>query len=198
MARLVLASGSPRRKTLLRAAGFRIDAVRPPDICETRHPGEQPKRYVRRIATKKAQTVAALEANAFVLAADTIVHLGEQIFPKPVDDNDAKRILTGLSGRWHQVTTAWAISDVATNGARRRFQLGHRTTRVRFRALTPGEIDRYIATGEGRDKAGAYAVQGAGISLIQRVVGSTTNVVGLPLEAVIGALERAGVNREHS
>ena len=188
MARLILGRGSPRRLSLLTIAGVDVAAVIPPDIPELRTPGETPLQYVRRLATEKAAAVAA--SNAWVLAADTVVHHGMDVFEKPVDDGDGFRMLRDLSGRWHRVTSAWCVEWKGPEpcaAGRRRYR-GERTSRVKFRALTDSEIHRYIETGEGTDKAGGYAVQGEGAALIERVVGSTTNVVGLPLDSVIPTL----------
>lgn len=192
---LVLASGSPRRRQLLTLAGFDIAAVIPPNVPEVRGHGEAPLDYVRRLARDKASAVN--EAQCWVLAADTIVHQGDDIFEKPLDDRDAERMLSRLAGDWHRVTTAWCLrwSGPGPSTTGRRIMRGHTTSRVCFRELEPKEIARYVATGEGRDKAGSYAVQGEGASLINRVVGSTTNVVGLPLGTVIPALLTAGVTR---
>ncbi len=188
MSRLILGSGSPRRRTLLTLAGFDLAAVIPPDIPEQRVPGEPPRTYVRRLAREKAAAVHAVDA--WILAADTIVHRGEDIFEKPEDDVDARRMLRSLAGEWHSVTSAWCIqwSGPATCPTTPSRVSGWRTSRVKFRCLSDIEITRYIATGEGTDKAGSYAVQGEGAGLIERVVGSTTNVVGLPLDSVVPAL----------
>jgi septum formation protein len=196
MSRLILASGSPRRRQLLTLAGFDISAVIPPDIPEIRGSGEQPLRYVKRLATEKAAAVDVEQA--WILAADTIVHTGDDIFEKPIDDDGAIQMLSALAGKWHQVTTAWCLrwSGTQPSPSGRPVFRGSRTSRVCFRPLTAVEIKRYVATGEGRDKAGSYAVQGDGASLIDRVVGSTTNVVGLPLSSVIPALLSAGIERE--
>ena len=192
---LVLASGSPRRHQLLTLAGFDISAVIPPNVPEVRAAGEAPLDYVRRLAQDKA--LAVDEPRSWVLAADTIVHQGDDIFEKPLDDRDAEQMLQRLAGDWHRVTTAWCLrwTGPGASATGRRLMRGHTTSRVCFRDLQPKEIARYVATGEGRDKAGSYAVQGEGASLIDRVVGSTTNVVGLPLGAVIPALLKAGVTR---
>jgi septum formation protein len=196
MSDLILASGSPRRRQLLNLAGFAIAAVRPPNIPEIRDHSESPLAYARRLSKEKARAVDV--SGAWILAADTIVHRGDNLYEKPTDDADAVRMLTELSGQWHRVTTAWCLrwSGPGPSDCGRRIIRGHRTSRVRFRSLTPVEIKRYTATGEGRDKAGAYAVQGDGASLIDRVVGSTTNVVGLPLDAVVPALLSVGLSRE--
>jgi septum formation protein len=192
--KLILASGSPRRKMLLHMAGFDIARVCPPDVDEVRRPGERPVEYCRRLSLDKAKAVQGV--HAWILAADTIVHRADTIFGKPESDADAQHMLGELSGVWHKVSSAWCLrwsGPGPSPAAPRRILRGHRTSRVLFRALSPLEIQRYVQTGEGRDKAGGYAVQGDGSALIDRVVGSTTCVVGLPLEPVIKALHIAGV-----
>jgi septum formation protein len=124
-----------------------------------------------------------------------VVHQGEQIFEKPADDADAARMLACLSGNGHAVTTAWCLRRGGANPVQVQ---GHQTSAVYFRTLTAVEIARYIATGEGSDKAGGYAIQGDGASLITKVEGSTTNVIGLPLEDVLPALADAGLKREEA
>ena len=195
MSRLVLGSGSPRRRSLLTLAGFDIDAVIPPDIPELRSPTETPIAYVRRLARQKAAAVSV--DGTWVLAADTIVHRGNAIFEKPTNGEQAAHMLRDLSGDWHKVTTAWCLrwSGPGSSESGRRIVQGQRTSKVCFRSLTDLEISRYIATGEGTDKAGGYAVQGEGAGLIERVVGSTTNVVGLPLDSVVPALLSVGLKR---
>ncbi|NOY27567.1 MAG: Maf-like protein, partial [Oligoflexia bacterium] len=142
--------------------------------------------FARRIAREKA--VAVVDPTHVVLAADTVVHLGAELFGKPSDDTHARSMLRRLSGRWHQVTTAWALRPPCGP-----VRVRHASSRVRFRALSPADIDRYLETGESHDKAGAYAIQGHGIALVSRVVGSYTNVVGLPLEPVLSDLARLGL-----
>ena len=195
MSRLILASGSPRRRQLLQLAGFDLDDIVPPDIPEVRDPTETPMQYVRRLAKQKAQAVDA-EA-AWILAADTIVHLGNDIFEKPIDNADSQRMMQALSGTWHKVTTAWCIrwSGGIPCPAHKRILRGHRTSRVLLRELTDIEIHRYIATKDGHGKAGGYAIQGEGAGLIDRVVGSTTNVVGLPLDMLVPHMLSLGIER---
>ncbi len=192
---LVLASGSPRRRQLLEAAGVDIHAIRPPDIPEDIHEGEDPVAFARRIALAKARAVPA--PGHWVLAADTVVHVDHHLLGKPDDDDDARRMLALLSGRWHRVTSAWCLAwGGDTTGARRRGTRplrGQRTSRVLFRPLSAAQIDRYVAGGEGRDKAGSYAIQGEGMVLVERVVGSYTNVVGLPVAPVLSHLRRVGL-----
>lgn len=198
MPKLILGSGSPRRLSLLSLAGFDIDDVIPPNIPEERDPGETPHQYVRRLAKEKAAAVQS--ENAWIVAADTIVHRGNEIFEKPKDAADAARMLKSLSGDWHKVTSAWCIKWCGPNAcpAERSTTSGARTSRVKFRVLNDAEITRYIATGEGTDKAGGYAIQGQGAALIERVVGSTTNVVGLPLDSIVPPLRHLTTHRSQS
>ena len=186
---LVLASASPRRHQLLRAAGVPLAQPRPAGIPELRAPGEAPVAYARRLARDKARAVDA--PGSWVLAADTVVHLGDDIYEKPLDDGDAMRILGALSGVWHRVTTAWCLRWSGPGPVRER--RGHVTSRVRFRRLSEAEIRSYVASGEGRDKAGSYGIQERGVMLIDRVVGSFTNVVGLPMGPVLRALAAEGI-----
>lgn len=192
---LVLASGSPRRRQLLGTAGIPLTAIRPPAIPEVRAPGEPPVVYARRLAREKASAVDA--PGAWVLGADTVVHLDGEVYEKPLDAEDAVRILSALSGRWHRVTTGWCLrwgGGPRPAGARDR--LSHVTSRVRFRALTAEAIAHYVASGEGMDKAGSYGIQERGVGLIDRVVGSFTTVVGLPMTPVLDALLAVGIRPE--
>jgi septum formation protein len=174
---LVLASASPRRRELLARLGLRFD-VRPADIDETPHPGESPDAYVLRLAQEKAAAVAGDEGE-LVLAADTTVVCDGEILGKPVDDEDARRMLRLLSGREHEVLTGIALR---AGGGR---AVAHvESTRVRMAALSEAEIAWYVATGEPLDKAGAYAVQGLSSLFVDAVVGNHSNVVGLPIPAV--------------
>lgn len=175
-----LASGSPRRMDLLTRVGL---AVRrnPPEVPEVRAASESPIAYATRLAISKAATGPA---DLVVVAADTVVHMANQVYEKPVDRRDGARILGSLSGRWHQVTTGVCVR---LGPAQRAF---HVTTEVRFRKLQPEEIDAYLATGEADDKAGAYGIQGLGGALVAEVRGSWTNVMGLPLEETLAAIER--------
>jgi len=172
---LVLASGAPRRADLLRAAGIEF-SVRVADIDETVMPGESARNYVLRLARAKAEAVAG--DNELVLGADTIVVCEGVIAGKPVDFEDARRMLRALSGKWHEVLTSVtllrggkALSDVAL-------------TRVKFSELSEAEINWYISTGEPMDKAGAYGIQGYASRFVERIEGSYSNVVGLPVEMV--------------
>lgn len=170
---------------LLEAAGVSFE-VRPADVDETWRPGERPVRYAKRVATDKAAAVR-VDADAAVLAADTVVALGGVVFGKPADADDARRILAALSGKEHRVHTAVAL--VAGGYARVRVV----TTRVRFRDLGAVDIEGYLETGEPFDKAGAYGIQGHGGALVDRVAGSYTNVIGLPLRETLALLTSAGL-----
>ena len=174
--RLVLASASPRRLDLLRQAGLAPDAIDPAEIDETAQRGELPRPLALRLARAKAESVAARHADAFVLAADTVVALGRRMLPKAETDNEVAECLRRLAGRTHQVLTAVAIAGPDGRLASRLVQ-----TRVRFKRLTDTEVGGYVASGEGRDKAGGYAIQGRAGAFVTDIQGSYTSVVGLPL-----------------
>jgi len=183
---LILASASPRRQELLRQAGIPIE-VHPAHVREERADGEQPLEYACRLAREKAQSVAGRFPGRYVLGADTIVVVDEQILEKPVDAQDAARMLRLLSGRGHIVTTA--VSLATPYG----FTDTHSsTTEVSFRDLEDKEIGQYIAGGEPMDKAGAYAIQGGAGAWVQRIQGEYSNVVGLPLSLVTAMLLSRG------
>lgn len=177
---LVLASASPRRRELLGGLGLRF-TVRAAEIDETPHPGEAPDLYVLRLAREKAR--AAARPEELVLAADTSVVIDGEILGKPLNDADAARMLRLLSGREHEVLTGVAVVETAGAGAGR-IVSGVDRTAVRMAQLTPEEIAWYVATGEPRDKAGAYAIQGLGSLWIEAVAGNYSNVVGLPIPRV--------------
>jgi septum formation protein len=189
-ARLVLASASPRRLSLLRQAGIEPDAILPADLDETPRPRELPADYARRIARDKAAAVAADHADAFVLAADTVVALGRRILPKAEDDATAQDCLQRLSGRRHRVLGAVVV--VAPDGRRVERLV---TTTVTFKRLTAAEIAAYVASGEWRGKAGGYAIQGRAAAFIPRINGSYPNVVGLPLTETLALLTGLGYLR---
>jgi septum formation protein len=178
---LTLASSSPRRRELLERVGYAIE-VRAPDVDETQRPGEPPLDYVRRVAAAKAEAVAA---DGWVLAADTIVELDGEVLGKAADEAEARAMLGRLRGRVHRVTTAFAL-----RGPRRHDETV--TTEVSMRDFGDDELADYVACGEWREKAGAYAVQGIAAALVGAVRGSITNVIGLPLAEVVVALEAAG------
>jgi nucleoside triphosphate pyrophosphatase len=173
---VVLASASPRRRQLLAQFGFDFE-VRPAHTDETPRPGEPPIRYVERVAREKAAAVA--RPGELVIAADTTVDVGGEILGKPVDDHDARRMLRRLSGRDHDVHTGVAL---VVDG---RLVSTVETTAVSMTAISEGQIDWYVATGEPGDKAGGYALQGIGGIFVTSVVGSVSNVVGLPLSVLV-------------
>ena len=185
--KFILASGSPRRKELLQTIGIHIDEVMPSKIEEKRKAKESPIVYCSRLACEKSHALPHKEG--IILAADTIVTQGEAIFEKPNDDIDAIRILQTLSGTWHTVITAWSIYLPH----RHEHVHGHCSAKVLFRKLTRTQILSYVHTQEGRDKAGAYGIQGKGAALISSIEGSYSNIVGLPMEDILPALHSFGI-----
>ena len=184
--RLILASASPRRTDLLRAAGYDFD-VEPAHVDESELAGEPPGAYVLRVAAMKARTVAARHPEDIILAADTTVVVDGTMLAKPADDADARRMLGLLSGRTHDVLTGVVLVRAGRESS------AVIDTRVSFRLLTAEEINRYVASGEPHDKAGAYGVQGRAARFVESVVGSYSNVVGLPVGAVRALLEAEGL-----
>jgi PLP dependent protein len=182
--KIILASGSPRRRQLLGAAGITFDVIES-GIAEKHAVGEAPRDYALRMAREKARAVSIRAPHAIVVGADTIVVCDAAILEKPGSPADARRMLTMLSGRTHIVITAFAI---ARDGAIR--ESAALESRVTFRTLAEAEIDEYIATGEPFDKAGAYGIQGLGGGFISHLEGSRDNVMGLPTEQVVAALTR--------
>lgn len=174
---VVLASASPRRRRLLESVGLAIE-VRPSDVDETRDPATAPIAHALGLAHRKA----AVHDAPWVIAADTVVHVGDRMFDKPLDRAEAAAHLRALSGGWHAVTTGVCVRRP---DGERVFPV---TTDVRFRVLSEAEIATYVASGEADDKAGAYAIQGRGGALVAEIRGSYTNVVGLPLEETLAAL----------
>ena len=179
---LVLASASPRRRELLERVGLALE-VRPADVDEAPLPGEAPRAYVARVARDKAH--AAARPGAWVLAADTTVTIDGAILAKAGDAAEAAAMLRRLAGRVHQVITAFTLL-----GEREHDEVV--TTDVEFVALDEPTIAAYVASGEWRGKAGAYAIQGIGAALVREVRGSVTNVIGLPLAEVLAALRALG------
>ena len=176
--KLVLASSSPRRKELLDAAGWPYEAI-VAGIDESLHPNEAPAVYVQRLARTKAEAVAARLQSGLVLGADTTVVVANEILGQPTDDDDARRMLHLLKGKWHEVLTGVAVVRVGGETT-----VDFETTRVRFAEMTPDEIDWYVATGEARGKAGAYGIQGAAGLFIEEIEGDYFNIVGLPIRLV--------------
>ncbi len=178
---LILASASPRRHELLLAAGLE-HIVRPSHIPEDRHQGESPSGFVRRMAQEKAEATAR-EPQDIVLAADTVVAIGDQVLGKPTDDPNAAQMLRLLAGRDHWVHTGICILSNT------RKIVDAASTRVSFLPLTEEEIQEYTRSGEPRDKAGAYAIQGRASKFVRSLEGCYHNVVGLPISLVYGHLK---------
>lgn len=180
---LILASASLRRAELLRAAGIAFEIV-PAEIDERPLNGEAPAAYVERLAREKARAISSRDSEAEVLAADTTVVIDGLILGKPVDDAEAREMLARLSGRTHEVLTGVAL---IRDG---RMVSAVETTRVRFAPMSDADIDWYIASGEPRGKAGAYAIQGLASRFVDWIEGSYSNVVGLPVALVWKLLRR--------
>ncbi len=193
LADVILASASPRRRDLLATIGVQA-RVLPADVDETPLPGEGAEALVARLAAAKAETVSARlraaaepAASPLVIAADTVVVLGDHVLGKPADASEARAFIERLAGRSHLVLTGHCL--------RRDDALAARVacTQVTFRALDDDEVARYVAGGEGGDKAGAYAIQGRGAGLVARIEGCYSNVVGLSLPTVITLARSLGV-----
>lgn len=195
---LVLGSASPRRRDILTGLGVPIEVLAA-DVAEAVRASEGPDAYLERIVRDKWRAVRELvlgrgAGERAVLVADTIVVIDEAILGKPVDDADAERLLAQITGRTHVVKTRYAIARadaVSRPDVERTVE-----TRVTMRGASVAEIRRYVQTGEGRDKAGAYAAQGIGAFLIERIEGSYTNVVGLPACEVVTDLGALGLLAE--
>jgi septum formation protein len=184
--RVILASQSPRRRELLTLVGIPHD-VRPADIDEVYGPGEKPREHAERLAREKADVIAAREPGTLVIGSDTIVVVDGDVLGKPVDDEDAARMLARLGGRSHTVITALAVAwRGETHSAVE--EVG-----VTFHPLAADEIAAYIATREPMDKAGAYGIQGYGATLVARVDGDYFAVMGLSLQLLIRVLRSLGI-----
>ena len=193
--RLVLGSASPRRLALLAQIGVQPDAVLPAEIDETPRPREEPRALAERLGAEKALASAAIAggrsdlAPCLTLAADTVVGVGRRILPKCETREDAELCLDLLSGRGHRVFTGLAL--VTGRGAIRRRLV---ETRLRFKRLSRNEVEAYLASGEWRGKAGGYAIQGFASAFVEQLVGSYSNVVGLPLAETVALLVGQGYN----
>lgn len=187
--KLILASASPRRKHLLENIGVKFRVIEPTGEQEYR--GDvKPDIFVKRNAKIKANSVISqANENEFILAADTIVVINDSVLGKPVDQDDAQKMLKLLSGQIHKVITGYAI----TSQDQKVFYSDAITTLVKFKKLNQSEIEGYISTGEPFDKAGAYAIQGIGSFMIHSISGSYTNVVGLPVARVVNNLQKLNV-----
>jgi septum formation protein len=180
--RLILASASPRRRELLTQAGFQF-VVLAADIDESRHEGEAPADYVQRLALEKAQAIHKLHPDAVVLGADTTVVLDGEVLNKPVDPDDAERMLRSLAGREHQVHTGIAV----VSGGEYRQHI--ETTTVFFSQMRDTDLAHYLGSGDSLDKAGAYGIQGYAARWVSRIEGDFFNVMGLPIAATVKLLE---------
>lgn len=184
---IVLASGSPRRRELLKGLNLDFEVI-PADIDETALSGEVPEALVERLSLEKARAVAHFHPEALVIAADTVVVLDAQMLGKPDDIAENQRFVERLAGRKHEVYTGHALvyGEAVQNLVKR--------TIVQFRPLSAQEIKAYVATGEGLDKAGGYAIQGYGAALIPHIEGCYFNVVGLSVSTVVALAADLGVN----
>ena len=186
----ILASASPRRKMILRRLGLRF-IIDPSGIEEPdRHPNEKISRYAMRVARLKAEETAQRHKSGIVLAADTIVVLGNNILGKPQNRAAARRMLKHLSGRWHEVISGICLLECM----HRRTRIAFSRTRVHFCRLSPAEIEWYLRSGEYRDKAGAYGAQGRASIFIDKIDGCFFNVVGFPVAAFGKLCRKAGID----
>ena len=182
---IVLASTSPRRAEILRTVGWPFEAFAV-DVDESRAKDEPAPSYVERLAREKAAAAAVHRPSRLVLGADTVVVVDDEILGKPHDEEDARRMLRRLSGRWHEVLTGLAL----VNGQSSQSVVAREITQVRFAAMSEAEINWYVSTGEPMDKAGAYAIQGRGARLIEEIKGDYYNVVGLPVRLLYKLVQK--------
>jgi septum formation protein len=188
MNKLILASGSPRRRRILEQAGLRFRVEQSP-YEEGALEESAPEGLAIRHSALKAEAVSLLHPDAVVLAADTIVVLDDEIMGKPENEAHARRMLASLSGREHRVITGFTVAHESAGRLVSRAEV----SLVRFRTLTENEIAEYVSTGEPLDKAGSYGIQGEGGALVESVDGDYLNVVGLPLDEVLQVLEGFGI-----
>ncbi|WP_438495297.1 Maf family protein [Paenibacillus sp. IHBB 3054] len=188
---IILASGSPRRRELLSLLGLPFEVISS-DADESTPPEFTPEMIVRSLALRKAEAVvpAAGKRNAVIVGSDTIVVLDDKVLGKPVDEQDSRVMLGMLQGKTHQVYTGVACIGLPEG----KILVEHRVTSVTMRALSEEEISAYIATGEPADKAGSYAIQGLGATLVEKIEGCYFNVVGLPLSLLERMLSRVGIS----
>lgn len=191
--KLILASGSPRRRDFLRDLGIAFE-VKAADVDETPLPGEGPETFVLRLAAEKAETVSRRCLDAWILGADTVVVIDGEALGKPAGSEDALRMLQSLNGRWHQVWTGFCLC----HGTRQIANARAVCTEVRFGDYPRHVLEAYVASGEPLDKAGSYGIQGFGAFLVTEVKGSYSNVVGLPLAEVVQELLALDIIRAKS
>ncbi|PCI83967.1 MAG: septum formation protein Maf [Hyphomicrobiales bacterium] len=204
--KLILASGSPRRVQLLEQIGITPHLIKPVDLDETPEPREIPRKLAQRLARQKAQKCVQMLANDAninlnhteftynILASDTVVGVGRRILGKAQSIEQARDHLALLSGRAHRVFTSVAIIDGISNKLRQKTV----ETRVRFKRLSTQEINNYLASGEWRDKAGSYAIQGFAGTFVINMIGQYSNVVGLPLYETTSLLRSVGIDPAHN
>jgi septum formation protein len=183
----ILASASPRRYDLLNRLGLKFDVI-PADVDEDYINGESPEEHVIRLSEKKAAKVSSDHASRWVLGADTIVVYGGEVLGKPKDKAGAKRMLGMLSGNVHEVYTGFCLKNLSLEKSEADFVV----SKVKIKDISDEEAEFYTNTDEPYDKAGGYAVQGIGAFMVEEIIGSYTNVVGLPLSQVVEKLERMG------
>lgn len=193
--KLILASGSPRRVELLRQVGVEADRLMPMDLDESPQKNEQPRSLARRLATDKAKAALNTIADetdwkgSYILAADTVVAVGRRVLPKTEYSDEALSALNLLSGRSH-----WVFTGICLITPDRKVRSKVVESKVRFKRLSELELAAYIESGEWRGKAGAYAIQGFAGSFVQKLTGSYSNVVGLPLYETVQLLTGEGMN----
>ena len=189
MKRIILASASPRRVELLEKIGLKFEAE-PSNYEEDMHSELEPHEFARKISLEKAEAVASKHESAIVIAADTIIVFGGQILGKPHTENEARKMLETINGKSHSVITGFSIIDTGKNKTLSKSV----ETKIHVRKLTLAEIDAYVKSKEPLDKAGAYAIQGLGAVIVEKIEGDYFNVVGLPLSALTEALKEFGIN----
>ena len=185
--RIILASASPGRSELLRRTGILFEVI--PSDCDEDVAGATPEEHVRRLALRKAHAVAGRQPDALVIGADSVAELDGQILGKPGSPDGARQMLGRLSGRYHRLLTGLAIVDGPTG----KTYDGVEATRVHMRNLSTDEIDAYVRSGEPLGKSGSYELQGLGATIIDRIEGDFSNVVGLPMAHLARALRDFGV-----
>ena len=189
MRTIILASASPRRKELLARIGLRFE-VEPSNYEEDMPSGLEPHELAQKISLEKAEIVASKHKDAVVIAADTFIFFGGQILGKPHTENEARKMLKTINGKPHSVITGFSIIDTGKNKTLSKSV----ETKIYIRKLTLSEIDAYVKSREPLDKAGAYAIQGLGAVIVERIEGDYFNVMGLPLSALTEALKDFGIN----
>ena len=192
MRKIILASASPRRKELLEKLGIKFK-IEPSNYDENVSLKLRPRKLAEYLSYKKAEAVAANYDGAIIIGADTIVVFKSKIFGKPKNKEDAKKILSKLSGKVHFVITGFSIIDIKNN----KKIIDSVKTKVYFKNLSKEKINDYVASGEPLDKTGAYGIQGRGIQLIEKIEGDYSNVVGLPLKDLKDNLKEFGVDKDY-